>query len=1075
MSATSSTTPAGQGDDVHVAKPAAQPAASSHPSRRRRALPAWLNHFNRNDLKVTLRCWVAVWIAVLLIFINPSLQSIGLSTFFAAVVLFIVPPAGILMVYLLASLSLLLGMCLAWAWGLLTMKAAFAVRSESEMQSLRQSLQQQVAVVVNQTGQPPALVTSELVFDGFFLDAPVVAIYYVMCCVFIYALARVRYANAKLVLLQIFGTIVIDVFLVTGPVLTQFNAKLARVLVEPAVIGVALGVACSVLIFPQSTSYVLLSQMEQLIRLLEAPLESTRRLLSAESLSDDADADADADADMRASKAAIVGTLKAMGPSLAFLPLDSSSGRWNADDVKSLYGRVRDAVAAGLFLLDFHIARTAATAQMERLSMSMVVTKTVKSTTTSPQNATTPTHQHGQDHHDGDEKGRDFTSNVVDAMKSPEQSRIRPGLLEALQATTAEVLQVSSLAIKLAAEAVHVVNSTRWYQSVSSKTRLQRLQPELKEMQARLQTARHACVANSNDAVVEAHADLFDEQGLLTASSSNPLALNGLVVSMVLEERIANAAATTEKVVDYIAQLLELRTQQRIWLPTRLRYAFSWLTSRDIAAPVPGGPTDAAVDPDDVETQMEAEAEAEAEAETETQTQTQVQTQTQTQTLIKTQMEDTHQRLRMVRKGNRGVRAPKKKGRLTRAVVGTYRWLFNPGGIYALRMVIVTIALSIPSSLPSTAGFFYREKGIWAVIMAQTCLLMYMADFTFSLASRGLGTVIGGVLGMVAWYAGSGSGVGNPFGMGATTAVIAVMLMWWRLYLPAALAQASIMTASTFMLIVGYSWDQYHLVQYGQPGVGYQTFWKRLVMVLIGFAAAFIVQIFPKPPSATRHVSKSLANHVRSLNDHYALLISQWSHCGRNDQQHQQQHQQHQNAGAAVAAEKIALKLAEDLDSLTDPIRLLRVEISTTPFDQAILLSTRNKCHTMNQSLGKLLVLSASLPNHLQHRLGQNVGLVAPRSVSNVMSVLSIVESSLRTGDPLPERLPVPLVESCFVEWFQHHERAELSVELVRSEAYRQYCVAVSSYLSFLATVDDLVGELKGTLGETHVVHQWEV
>ncbi|KAG6132267.1 hypothetical protein E4U12_003272 [Claviceps purpurea] len=1003
---------------------------------RRRPLPAWLRHFGRNELKVTFRCWVAVWISILLVFINPSLQNIGQSTFFAAIVVFIVPPAGILMVYLLASISLLVGMCLAWAWGLLAMKAAFAVRSDDEMQRLLQSLQQQAVAIANQTGQPAAAISAKLVYDGFLLDARVVAIYYVMSCVFIYLLARLRYANAKFILLQVLGTITIDVFLLTGPILSHFKASLAQVLVKPAVIGVALGVACSILIFPQSTSYVLLSEMEKLIRLLEAPLESTRRLLAADPLSDDAE--------LQTFKGAIVGTFKVMEPALAFLPLDFSRGRWNADDVKSLHARVREAATASLFLLNFHISRGSATAQMERLGTSMAV-KAANSTPSSRDTPKTDDHEaQDQDHQPADKESRPpaspngsgSTFGLVDAMKSPEHSAIRPGLLEALQAATADVLQVNSRAIQLAAETVHLVNTSRWHLSASSKARLEHLQPELVEMQARLQTAREACVISTNDSIIEAHRDLFDENGLLThRSSSNPLALNGLILSMVLEERIANAAATTEQVVYYLAQLLALRNRTRLWLPTRLRYALSWLTSGDIAAPVPGASTGTAVDPDDVETQME----------------------------------DTRRRLRMVSRGNRGARAAKNRSVLTRAVVGTYRWLFNPGGVYALRMVVVTIAVAIPASLPSTAGFFYRQKGIWALIMAQTCLLMYMADFTFSLVSRCLGTVIGGVLGMLAWYVGSGSGDGNPYGMGAATAVLAVVLMWWRLYLPPALAQASIMTAATFMLIIGFSWDEHHIVQYGLPGVGYQAFWKRLVLVLVGAAAAFIVQIFPKPPSATRYVCKSLSNHVGTLNDHYALLISQW-------ESHPNQHHQQPNAGvaAAAAAEKISLKLTEDLMGLTDAISLLKIEISTTPFDQAILQRTRDRCYTMNQALGKLLVLSAHLPQHLRLRLGQNTGLVEDKSVSNVTCVLRIVESSLRTGAPLPERLPVPLVETCFLAWNRHHEKAELSVELVRSQEYRQYCVAVSAYLSFLATLDDLVGDLKVTVGETHVVQRWE-
>lgn len=49
----------------------------------RRKLPAWLDHFNARDLKALIRCSVAAWVASLLIFIGPSLQTIGTATFFA--------------------------------------------------------------------------------------------------------------------------------------------------------------------------------------------------------------------------------------------------------------------------------------------------------------------------------------------------------------------------------------------------------------------------------------------------------------------------------------------------------------------------------------------------------------------------------------------------------------------------------------------------------------------------------------------------------------------------------------------------------------------------------------------------------------------------------------------------------------------------------------------------------------------------------------------------------------------------------------------------------------------------------
>ncbi|KHN98475.1 uncharacterized protein MAM_03599 [Metarhizium album ARSEF 1941] len=861
------------------------------------------------------------------------------------------------------------------------------------------------------TGRSPAAVAQELIYDGFMLDARVVVTYFAMCGLFIYALARLRSANPKMVLLQLFGTIVIDVFLLTGPISTKFNSTLAQVFVKPGAIGIGLGAVCCLFVFPQSTSYVVLGQVEQLIRLLDAPVDSTRRYFAGDKTLDDAQ--------LRASKDAIIGSFKAMEPALAFLPLDLSRGRWNADDVKTLQGRVRDATAAAILLLDFHSARASAAARAERLG-------TVRPTL-DPQRADDGSGKEGSDL---DKASLD--ADVVDALKSPEQSSIRPGLLDTLRDATAEILDVNSRAIQAAADTVHTINTGRWYFGTARTNRLDGLKQELAELRAKLQSVRESCVVKINDAVVGAHADLFDDQGQLKdRKDTNPLSLNGIVLSMVLEERILGTAATTEAMLEHILELLELRTTTRVWIPSRLRYALSWLLSRSVPFPGAGASTVPAEDPDDASAQAE----------------------------------ETHRRLRLV---SRGTASPRKQRPFpTRALVGTYKWFTNPGGMYALRMVIVTIALSVPAVLPSTAGFFYREKGIWAVITAQTCLLMYMADFTFSLVSRGLGTILGGALALAAWYAGSGNGIGNPYGLGATTAVASSILMWWRLYLPPAFAQASIMTASTFVLIIGFSWDQNHIAQYGLPGVGYVAFWRRLVTVLIGFAAALVVQVFPRPPSATRYVCKTLANTVRSLSDHYALLISQWSRADG------ERRNLDPGAAATAAAENITLKVAETLVHLTAAIRLLKVEVSSTPFDHKVLLATREHCSRMNQCLGKLLVLSCTLPKHLQARLAGTVGMLDDGVVGNVMSVLAIVESSLRTGAPLPERLPAPLVHSCFVAWYARHERAELTVDLVRSAEYRRYCVAVSSYVTLLSTIDDAVEALKATLGEAHVVHDW--
>lgn len=104
--------------------------------------------------------------------------------------LFINPPSGILFIFILGTLTLLIGMALAWAWGVITMKAALAARPQTETLARLQMLGQEAARQANATGQSAASVQSQLVYDGFMLDARVSVIYFAMTCVFIYFLVR---------------------------------------------------------------------------------------------------------------------------------------------------------------------------------------------------------------------------------------------------------------------------------------------------------------------------------------------------------------------------------------------------------------------------------------------------------------------------------------------------------------------------------------------------------------------------------------------------------------------------------------------------------------------------------------------------------------------------------------------------------------------------------------------------------------------------------------------------------------------------------------------------------------------
>lgn len=85
------------------------------------------------------------------------------------------------------------------------------------------------------------------------------------------------------------------------------------------------------------------------------------------------------------------------------------------------------------------------------------------------------------------------------------------------------------------------------------------------------------------------------------------------------------------------------------------------------------------------------------------------------------------------------------------------------------------------------------------------------------------------------------------------------------------------------------------------------------------------------------------------------------------------------------------------------------------------------------------------------------------------MAVMAVVEQALKTGDPLPSRLPTPLLVKCLD--FGHASNVDtISIKTLDDVDYRGYCVSMSAYLGFLSAADELVLVLKEALGESHHV-----
>lgn len=77
--------------------------------------------------------------------------------------------------------------------------------------------------------------------------------------------------------------------------------------------------------------------------------------------------------------------------------------------------------------------------------------------------------------------------------------------------------------------------------------------------------------------------------------------------------------------------------------------------------------------------------------------------------------------------------------------------------------------------------------------MSQTGLGVFAGEQIAGFVARMGGTLIGLVLGMVAWYMGSGHGRGNPYGVVAATVFMAAPWIFLRLCAPQAVSAPFVM------------------------------------------------------------------------------------------------------------------------------------------------------------------------------------------------------------------------------------------------------------------------------------------
>ena len=649
--------------------------------KTQKTLPPFLDHFNAHDLKILFRCSVAFWVASLIFLIEPTLQTFGSASFFSCVVVLFLPPSGVVLVFLLGSFTMILGMGLAWAWGVITMKAALATRPQAETLARLQLLAQQ-ASRSHDTAYPPA---SVLIYNGFMLDTRVSVTFFCMLGLFIYLMARLRFRVPKLALTAIFAWIVSDVFLTIGPLLPSFQGTIPQVLIKPAAAAVAINLACALLIFPESTSHAALHSMRKLFATMEESVNLTASFLA--SYPDTSHAD-----QMQALRSAIIENWSVLEPEMGFLSFDLSVGHWSAQDIATLKEPVRRVVITSLSLLAFAILQGQSRDRFKQYR---------------PNDA-------GSDTSHDDSKpiyGKHQimqSLNLFDAFDQPDVGQSVSDSYQALSRVSAPLLEACKEAFKGITNAIHENNSRRWFGRLSADG-FAKMEQEHIGMLKKLRAEKSAFPSVTNEALFTLHNHLFDENGRFRGQSSERHKLVGMFLGLNFEDRLSLLASALERALDQIVLLESERRTIRVWFPTGLRKFGAWVFGRTPTPTLQGSVLGDLPLAD------------------------------------KTTISELQQ-------GFQRVQRPKiKRSLISRIVLGFGHWLSDDEGVFAFRVLLATIAAAVPAVCMSSSGFYYREKGLWALIMAQTGTASFSAEFNFGFVARTLGTVGGGVLGMLGW------------------------------------------------------------------------------------------------------------------------------------------------------------------------------------------------------------------------------------------------------------------------------------------------------------------------------------
>ncbi|KAI0041578.1 hypothetical protein FA95DRAFT_677065 [Auriscalpium vulgare] len=851
------------------------------------------------------------------------------------------------------------------------------------------------------------------VFNGDFLEWQSTLVFGATLALGNFIFALMRAYSRPLIFASIFGTISLDIFCCVGPLYPFANYYIVNTLSIPISMYIAISCVVIICVFPETVNHAFMDAVSALLSKIEFMVQGQERVLSAEV--EDFVTEHEIVAQLRANRTAMFTIYEGIKLQSKFINIEFSFGRWNGDDNNGLVSPLLSVISRinGLMTFLKYVASGSGVDVGEKSAPGPEL--------------------------DGKGSKDTYLIQQVYNRNNTAEKELSLGLLDVLptlKEATASLRHAAVDGIAAVRKMIDCLNHHR-YTWIRSQARSDALYSEHVELldhaTDNLRTALEEFKADKRLRLLDPYRSHLEAAE--THKDQAKLPLRGLYVSYVF-------SATFIGVAEAILVLMELvratnatkRSKNRLWAPSGLRHIAHALFidkrgrndgrefgEQDVVEQV------VSAEPEEVDYRRDPDSS---------------------------------------RPSNAFQRAMHVVHRL-------YKWTKTAEALFVFRYVLISILMWMPAAFRTSAPFFYRQKGVWALIMAQTTVTIYTGDQLYNYIIRLTGTALGLGYGLLIWYVGNGNGDGSPYGQAASVAVFAVPLQFIRLFAPPQYLQGVILFNATVALINGFSWIDGHLPVISDPGIGWPVAWRRWTLVMIGCAASFILMLFP-PKSGRKHVRLFNAKTLTSLGNIYALLMSTWIAQEETDEKGEVSEKTPLSAQSPAWANSFRekmIKVALQVQHVKEQAALARWEgnfrgnWAAEEYDRIIMLQEQ-----MIAVLAQLGGALSKLDPGWRTAFLNHTKVVNPNFMAEVLSVFSLVAQALRTGEPIHTALPQNLMDRLLYHYtavyLNPRHDGLIRIDEIESLDYLYYAAAVIAVLQLMEILDELQAIMRRLCGE---------